>query len=132
MFPIFPKIYPISYFLFKYLPLVILGLLIFNLIHKKFQAGWGKKRFASFYFAIVVIILFGISLLIMRFKLSDILILPVLLGTGIILYLKKQIFFPYKFKCLNCKAKLPMQRIVFRDSNLCIKCENEEDKTNSH
>ena len=121
-----PVLNPVSYTLFKSLPLIIMAVLIFNMVQRLLYRCWGKKRTASFYLAIVLIVFISVAALIMRFRLTDLLLIPAGLGLVIFIILKKEAFFPFTLKCLVCSAPLSIKRIVGNDSNLCEECEQKE------
>ncbi|MBN2532593.1 MAG: hypothetical protein JXB88_06855 [Spirochaetales bacterium] len=120
-----PFLNPASYILLKSLPLLIMAVLIFNMIQRVLWKGWGKKRSSSFYSALLITSLLAAAALIMRFKLNDLLLIPVILGIIFFIMVKRKILFPYKTKCIQCGNPLSIKRIIAIESNLCRNCESD-------
>jgi phosphatidylserine synthase len=124
MFQPDPFLNPVSYALFKSLPLVIMAVLIFNMIQRILWKGWGKKRAATFYMAMVLGAIFTAAALIMRYRLTDLLLIPAGLGIIVFIIIKRKAFFPFSMKCSQCGKQLSIKRIISGDSDLCAPCED--------
>ncbi len=103
--------------------ILILAILLLNLIQRRYQKYSQKKRMATLYFAILSLALMAVSLLIIHFNLSDLILAPLILGLGIIIYLARNRFLPFRLHCRKCSKRLPFKRIIFFDSNCCDDCD---------
>jgi len=119
-----PVLNPVSYTLFKSLPLIIMAVLIFNMVQRILNPVWGEKRTATLSLAGILIGLIAGAVLIMRFRLSDLLLIPIAIGLITIIIIKRKTFFPFKHRCIQCNNPLSIRRIVSNNENLCADCEN--------
>ena len=102
---------------------LVIAILLLNLLQRKHHKYSHKKRMATLYFAILCLALMAVSLLIIRFSLSDLILAPVFLGLGIIIYLARDRIMPFRWHCQKCGKQLPFKRIIFFDSNCCKDCD---------
>lgn len=116
----------IAYFLQKGLYYLLIALLVFNLLQRKHLKTGAKKRQATLYLAIVVLVLMTAAVLIMRFNFSESLLLPVILSAALLVFSKRDRFIPFQINCLKCGQRLGWQRFLYHDSNLCEPCESGE------
>lgn len=115
----------IAYFLQKGLYYLLIALLVFNLLQRKHIKTGAKKRLATLYLAIVVLVLMTAAVLIRRFSFSESLLLPVILAAALLVLSKRPRFFPFRINCLKCGQRLGWQRFLYHDSNLCESCDNK-------
>lgn len=116
----------IAYILQKGLYYLLIALLVFNLLQRKHIKTGAKKRQATLYLAIVVLVLMTAAVLIMRFNFSESLLLPVILSAALLVFSKRDRFIPFQINCLKCGQRLGWQRFLYHDSNLCEQCEPGE------
>jgi hypothetical protein len=131
MFQFNPVIYPVSYAITRILPLILMGVLIFNVSQRFIKNEWGKKRFAVLYVSITLIVLYSGAALIMRFGLSDLMLVPLCLGIIVFVVWKRKAYFPFALRCVRCKAPLTIKAIISEDSNLCKTCLDQAEKRDS-
>ena len=117
----------IAYFLQKGLYYLLIALLVLNLLQRKHIKTGAKKRQATLYLAIVVLVLMTAAVLIRRFDFSESLLLPVILAAALLVLSKRSRFFPFLIHCLKCGQRLGWQRLLYHDSNLCESCDNKSD-----
>ncbi len=117
----------LAYFLF-------LGILLANLYQKKFGPRGLRKRLAGLYLGVSVFIVFLASGAIIHSRrifgveLDDRLILPVAAATAWYVYAKREKTLPFRFRCQDCGVRLPWEKALFIDSNLCARCEDRRKK----
>ncbi len=119
-------VFPAASFLARNLPYVLIAVLAVNLVQRRHQEETLKKRTATLYFAILVFLLMVSSILIRRFELPDPVLIPVVLGIGLLAYLGREKLFLFRLHCRKCGRNLPLRRIIFFDSNLCEFYDHEE------
>jgi hypothetical protein len=122
MFQPNPAVNPMAFTLFNILPLIIMGILIFNMLQRALWKGWGKKRAATFYLAMVFGAIFVSVILIGRFRLPDLLLIPVALGAVVFIIAKRKSIFPFRIRCSECHAVLSLRRVISGKNNLCHEC----------
>lgn len=118
---------PAAFGLLKVLPLLLIAVLIFNMIQKKFIANWGKKRLATFYISIGILSLLAASFVIFRYRISDLWLIPV---AGVLLFiaiLKRPQILPFVARCSRCKRRLSFFEIFFSPANVCKICRVDEE-----
>jgi len=105
-------------------PLIFItaAILIFNMTQRRHIEHGQKKRFASLFLAGIVLLMYLFAALIDRLFLNDYLLIPaaVILISAIII--KRNFFFPYKFRCTSCGKKLSIKKILYYDEPVCTGC----------
>jgi len=81
---------------------------------------------AVLYLAIIIFVLQVVATLIIEFELTDAYLLIYAAAVAVLLYFKKDLIFPFKYKCVRCSVNLTFNEMVFDDSNLCEKCREKE------
>lgn len=119
-----------AYLSLKILPLVLMGILIFNLIQKRFIRNWGKKRLASFYIAIMVLIFMALAFLVFKYRLPDWILIPGLFILTYFAVLKRKTIFPFVLNCEKCSNRLKLFTIFLQSENICKTCLQEESDEN--
>jgi uncharacterized membrane protein len=102
---------------------LLLAVLVLNMLQRRYQQHARKKRFATLYVAILILVLMVGTALIVYLELPDILFLPLLAVLVLVGYRFRKQVFPFRLTCRLCGEKLTGKRILFYDSNTCEKCE---------
>ena len=102
---------------------LLLAVLVLNMFQRRYQQHAQKKRFATLYIAILILVLMIGTVLIAYLDLPDILFLPLLAALVLVGYRFRKQVFPFRLNCRLCGEKLTAKRILFFDSNTCEKCE---------
>lgn len=105
---------------------LLLAVLVLNMLQRRYQQHAQRKRFATLYIAILILVLMVGTVLIVYFELPDILFLPLLAVLALIGYRFRTKVFPFRLNCRRCGERLSGKRILFFDSNTCEKCEQAE------
>ncbi len=116
---------PVATFLGKNLYYLLLAVLFLNLLQRRHMQTGRKKRFATLYIAVAVLVLMSIALGIMRFRLPDLLLVPAAAALGILFYVYRDRVLPFRLRCHRCHAKLDYNRVLYHDSNLCADCDRQ-------
>ena len=113
-------------FIADYFYYVFLGLLVLNIIQRKYRERGVKKRGATLYQAILVFILYiGATVIREEGFEKKWIIIPLAL-IAVALYFFRDRIVPYKTRCINCGAKLNTNQIFIYDANLCSSCDPYE------
>jgi len=110
----------------KVFPLVLLGVLIFNMIQKRFIPNWGKKRMATLYIAITLAAFIAIAFFIYKYRLTDWLLIPGFLALLFFAIYKQKSFFPFSWKCEKSGKRLTPFIVFLRPENICKPCSVQE------
>ena len=105
---------------------LLLAVLVLNMLQRRYQKHAQKKRFATLYIAILILVLMVGTVLIVYLELPDILFLPLVAVLVLVGYRFRKQVFPFRLNCRLCGEKLSGKRILFFDSNTCEKCEQIE------
>jgi uncharacterized membrane protein len=105
---------------------LLLAVLVLNMFQRRYQQHAQKKRFATLYIAILILVLMVGTVLIVYLNLPDILFLPLLAVLVVVGYRFKKQVFPFRLNCRLCGERLTGKRILFYDSNTCEKCEQSQ------
>ena len=107
----------------KFLPYLLMGVLIFNLIQRPFMKFGEKKRLATLYISLMILAVYGSALIIYKYIGNDLAYIPVIAILLYISFRQKDAVLPFKRKCIRCSSTLPLKKIFFNDSNLCADCD---------
>jgi len=116
----------ITTFVSKNILYLLLAVLVLNMFQRRYQQHAQKKRFATLYIAILILVLMVGTVLIVYLDLPDILFLVLLAVLVLVGYRYRKQVFPFRLNCRLCGEKLSGKRILFFDSNTCEKCEQSE------
>jgi uncharacterized membrane protein len=105
---------------------LLLAVLVLNMFQRRYQKHAQRKRFATLYIAILILVLMVGTVLIVYFDLPDILFLPLLAVLLLAGYRFREKVFPFRLNCRVCGERLSGKRILFYDSNTCEKCEQTD------
>jgi hypothetical protein len=115
-------LHTINAFLASNLLYVLLAVLLLNMLQRRHHRETEHKRFATLYLAVLVLVLMAGAIVIVYFRLPDLLLLPLLLALALIGYLNRRHVFPFRLSCRICGAKLGWDRILYFDDNTCAAC----------
>ena len=114
----------IALYITRFLPYILIAVLLFNMVQRRYMKSGMKKRYATLYLAGLLLLLLAVSFIIIRFDLGDIALLP---SEGLLAYVAYRFrsrIFLFRRKCAHCGCILPLFKILFADSNLCTSCEH--------
>lgn len=120
--------HPVSNFIVSYFYWLFLAILVVNLMQRRYRAKAQRKRFATLYIAILVFVLYIYAFTLIRFNLSDWLLLIYGGAAGVLIGVYRRAFLPFALHCVSCGATLPFDRVVYADNNLCADCEAKADE----
>ena len=105
---------------------LLLAVLALNMLQRRYQKHAQKKRFATLYIGILILVFMVGTVLIVYFDLPDILVVPLLAALVLIGYRYRRQVFPFRLNCRLCGQRLSGKRILFFDSNTCEQCEQRQ------
>ena len=117
---------PLLAFLNKYLFYVLLAVLVFNMLQRKHMKTGEKKRLATLYLAVAVLVLMGLAAglsMVRAFPRAELLLIPGAAALGALVYVYRERVLPFRLRCRQCGARLDFERIAYHDSNLCAECD---------
>jgi hypothetical protein len=118
----------ISRFLTQYMLVPMVAIWVYHLAQRKYAQGGERKRLASMTITVLIMGLWIISYLFLRFKVEDLFLLLVFLPAAGLTVWQKKLFFPFRLTCAACRAPLPLRKILFLDSNACDACDPPKHK----
>jgi len=108
----------------KYYTWALIAILLVNFTQRKIPRT-EKKRFATIYLAAILLVFeVGIVTIISREMNHNLAWLVLALCVGL-LYIFRIKALPFRFKCVECGAKLDFNHIIGHDDNLCSNCYNK-------
>ena len=116
----------VSAFIIDWFPWLLIAILLFNQLQKRYLETGEKKRFASLYIALLVLAVFIAAALVLRFNLTDLFLVPVIALLAAAVWIYRGKVFPYASRCTHCGKRLGMSRILFHDTALCAECEEHD------
>jgi len=116
----------VNLFLAENLFYLLLAVLLLNMLQRRQRKTTEKKRMATFYLGVMVLVWMIGSILIVHFKLPDLLQLPLVGALVLIAWWFRAYTFPFRRYCAKCAAPLSGKRMLYHDSNLCETCEPGE------
>jgi hypothetical protein len=119
--------HPIVLFLQKNLFYLLLAVLGLNLFQRRYQKYSEKKRFATLYLGMLVLIWMILVIIMVYFRLPDLLLVPFTAAVAVTGFLFRRHIFPFRLRCVQCRQPLSSKRIFFFDSNACERCDPHED-----
>ena len=107
----------------EYAPWMVVALLTLNLSQRRHLEHGERKRFATLYLSVLVLVLFASSHLILLYGLPTATLgVVVLLIVGIAGVFHEQVL-PFRFRCGSCGTNLTPKRVLYYDSNQCRDCD---------
>jgi hypothetical protein len=120
----------VSFWLSKVLPFVLLGTLGFNLVQMLFKSALNSKRRASFYMSCVIGALCVASIYFAKNRISDFFLIPLWIAAIAVIIVRRKDFFPFAVRCVSCKTRLSLKRILFEEPSHCPSCEAKQSEIN--
>jgi len=116
----------INLFLAENLFYALLGVLLLNILQRRQRQTSARKRMATFYISVLILVWMIGTILIVHFNLPDMLQLPLLAVLIYIGWRYRTHTFPFRRYCANCGQALSGGRILHHDANLCETCEPDK------
>ena len=105
---------------------LLIGVIIINLTQRNRLSHGERKRFATLYLAGLTLILYLTVLLINRFRATPLLLLVSAAAVAVVILWQKK-HFPYTLRCISCRGRLTLKRLLYYDSNVCETCDASEE-----
>jgi 8-oxo-dGTP diphosphatase len=116
-------LHSVNLFLAENLFYLLLGVLLINMLQRRQRKTTQKKRMATFYLGVLVLVWMIGSILIVHFELPDLLQLPLVGALVLVAWRFRDHTFPFRRTCAKCGSPLSGNRMLYHDSNLCESCE---------
>ncbi|MCH3917568.1 MAG: 8-oxo-dGTP diphosphatase [Spirochaetia bacterium] len=100
---------------------ILVAVLLVNLLQKRFPHSY-KKRLATIYIALLLLIYNVLIILIIVKKLNPYLAIPAAVLLVFVGFLFRKHVWPFKLHCTSCGKRLNMDQILGNDDNLCSEC----------
>ena len=120
-------LHSVNLFLADNLFYLLLAVLLVNMLQRRQRKTTAKKRMATFYLAVLVLVWMIGTILIVHFELPDLLQLPLLGALLFVGWRFRERTFPVRRYCAKCGDPLSGKRMLYHDSNLCETCEPGEE-----
>ncbi len=98
------------------------GILLFNMTQRRHLEDGEKKRFASLFTAVIILVFYLGILAIKGNKLPPSFIYPVFAVCFLILLILRRRIFIFRRKCRECDSKYSIKQILYEDKPDCGKC----------
>lgn len=105
---------------------VIIAVLFLNLTQRKHHPHVDKKRSATLFVAVLVLLFNMFVAMILQFELPEWTAIPALLIVVVVGYLLRRKIAIFRLRCERCSQRLSFNSIMYRDDNLCDTCHKEE------
>lgn len=119
--------HPVSNFIVSYFYWVFLGILVLNVMQRKYREKARRKRNATLYIAILVFVFYIYAYGVIRLNLSEWFLLIYVAVVAALLGFYRRTFLPFTIRCRKCERSLTFDRVFYSDSNLCAECAGDED-----
>ena len=116
---------PVTTFLVRYLYYPVVAVLLFNLLQRRHKERGRGKRIASLLAGVLLLVFWAVAFLFERFGVPDAYLAIPASGAGVLLYLLRSRFFPFRLRCTVCGKPLPLRTVLFDDANRCDPCSGE-------
>ncbi len=113
----------VSRFLNLYILVPLLAIWAYHLMQRRYAEVVGKKRLATMLITALILGFWAVSYFFLRFRVDDLYLIPVFLLVSALAVWQRKLFFPYRLTCAVCRARLPLKKILFFDSNACDACD---------
>jgi len=115
-------LHSITLFLAKNVFYLLLAVLALNMFQRRYQQHAQKKRMATLYLGILILVFMVGTILIVNFNLPDLLIFPLAAAVLLLGYVKREHVLPFRLNCRRCGQRMSSKRILFSDANTCDNC----------
>jgi len=102
---------------------LLLVVLVFNLTQRKHLSHGERKRYASLYAAGLLLLFWAITLVFARASAPAILLVPTAALDVVALFAFRRQILIFAPRCASCGTRLPLERILYYDSNRCPSCD---------
>jgi len=115
-------LHSITLFLAKNIFYLLLAVMALNMFQRRHQQHAQKKRMATLYLGILILVFMVGTTLIVNFNLPDVLIFPLAAAVILLGYVKREHVLPFRLNCRQCGQRMSSKRILFFDANTCDTC----------
>ena len=115
-------LHSITLFLAKNTFYLLLAVLALNVFQRRYQQYSQKKRMATLYLGILILVFMVGAILVANFELPDVLIIPLAAAVILLGYVKREHVLPFRLNCRRCGQRMSGKRILFFDANTCDTC----------
>jgi hypothetical protein len=115
-------LHSITLFFSKNIFYLLLAVLALNMFQRRYQQYAQKKRMATLYLGILILVFMVGTILVVSFKLPEALILPLAAGVILLGYVKREHVLPFRLNCRQCGRRMSSKRVLFFDDNTCDAC----------
>ena len=115
-------LHSITLFLAKNIFYLLLAVMALNMFQRRHQQHVQKKRMATLYLGILILVFMVGTFLIVNFNLPDVLIFPLAAAVILLGYVKREHVLPFRLNCRQCGQRMSSKRILFFDANTCDTC----------
>lgn len=115
-------LHTITLFLSNNIFYLLLAVLAVNMFQRRYQEYAQKKRMATLYLGMLILVFMVGTILIVNFQLHDLLIVPLAAGVLLLGYVKREHVLPFRLNCRQCGQRMSGKRILFFDANTCDAC----------
>jgi len=109
---------------------ILIGLLLLFMIQRRYGDRGTGKRLATLYLSMAVMAIYGAAMFllipnVLPRPLAVTVFIATVTVTLTICFVKRKVLFPARLHCVRCGTRLPFDRSLFLDSNLCEACEKD-------
>ena len=115
-------LHSITLFLAKNTFYLLIAVLALNVFQRRYQQYSQKKRMATLYLGILILVFMVGVILVANFELPDVLIIPMAAAVILLGYVKREHVLPFRLNCRRCGQRMSSKRILFFDANTCDSC----------
>ena len=112
----------VSLFLSRYLYYPVVLIFLFNLLQRRYKGEGQNKRLATLLLGSMILALWALSFLFLRFSIPDIFLLSAPAVFAVLIAVFRDKLLPFRLHCEVCGKRLPLKTVVSVDSNLCGVC----------
>jgi hypothetical protein len=113
----------VSSLLLKILLVPMVGLWVFHLSQRRFKDAAVHKRVATLGLTAVVIGAWVAAWAFVRYSIGDAWLLAVAAAAAALITWQRRLLLPYRAHCVQCGARLGLNRMLSWDSNKCEACD---------
>lgn len=116
------SLHSITLFLANNIFYLLLAVMALNMFQRRYQQHAQKKRMATLYLGILILVFMVGTILIVNFNLPEVLIFPLAAAVILLGYVKREHVLPFRLNCRQCGQRLSSKRLLFFDANTCDSC----------
>ncbi len=118
----------VSQFLLRWLLVPIVALWAYHLLQRRQAYEPGPKRMATLLLTGLLLALWVVSYLFVRFRFHDLALIPVAAALAGVAIWQRKVVLPFRLRCVRCGKPLSAGRILFQGSNECETCAPAREK----